>query len=165
MRIGRRLEVRQCRQAPSAHARSSRTGAAVQLSHLAGYTILVVEDEPLIAAEIIASFEAVGAVVLAASSLDRARPLLEHPDLSAAVLDFGFHDGDANSLCARLNERDIPYVLHSGYAHLSGECGRGVVVGKPASPGALFDAVARLLGDRHGPSASALPLDSDDVRS
>jgi CheY-like chemotaxis protein len=61
----------------------------VQSISLDGHTILIVEDEPLIAMDIGAACEAAGAVVLTAASLDAATPLLERDELSAAVLDFG----------------------------------------------------------------------------
>lgn len=113
---------------------------------LKGHTILIVEDEPLVAMDISSACEAAGAVALTAASLAVAAPLVEQDGLSAAVLDFGFKDGDSRALCARLNERDIPYVLHSGYHHLGDACQRGIVVEKPASPAAIIDVLARLLG-------------------
>ena len=70
--------------------------------------------------------------------------------LSAAVLDFGFKDGDSRALCGRLNEREIPYVLHSGYQHLGDACRRGIVVEKPASPSEIIDVLDRLLGGHNG---------------
>jgi DNA-binding NtrC family response regulator len=99
----------------------------VQSRNLVGRTILVVEDEPLIALDIVAAFEKSGADVVTARSLARARRLVEQDGLSAAVLDFGLSDGDADALFARLASRDIPYVLHSGYADRSLTCGRGLV--------------------------------------
>ena len=47
---------------------------------------------------------------------------------------FGFKDGDSSALCLRLNERDIPYVLHSGYRHLGDACHRGIVVREAGEP-------------------------------
>ena len=72
--------------------------------------------------------------------------MVERDGLSAAVLDFGFKDGDSRALCLRLNEREIPYVPHSGYQHLGDACHRGIVVEKPASPAEIIDVLDRLLG-------------------
>ena len=114
---------------------------------LEGHTILIVEDEPLIAMDITAACEAAGATVFAAASLDAATPLVERDELSAAVFDFGFKDGgDSSGLCMRLNERAIPFVLHSGYRHLGGASRRGIVVEKPASPIEIVNVLDRLLG-------------------
>ena len=123
---------------------------------LAGRTILVVEDEFLIALDIVTALKAAGADVVAAATLDRATQLVELDKLSAAVLDFGLRGGDANDLCARLNERDVPYVLHSGYTHLGDQCYRGVVVPKPAHPSVLVGALSRLLGGPNGANPPAL---------
>ena len=72
----------------------------MQGTSLAGRSILIVEDEPL------------GAIVLAARSLAEASGLVEHDDLSAAVVDFGLGDHDAGALCVRLYQRCIPFILH-----------------------------------------------------
>jgi DNA-binding response OmpR family regulator len=122
----------------------------VQSNSLDGHIILIVEDEPLIAMDILDACEAAGATVFAAASLDAAKLLVERYGPSAAVLDFGFKNGDSGALCLRLNERDIPYVLHSGYRHLGDACHRGIVVEKPASPSEIIEVLSRLLGGHNG---------------
>jgi DNA-binding response OmpR family regulator len=112
---------------------------------LAGRKVLIVEDEPLIALDILTSFRAAGATAVAARSLAEAHRLVEQQDLSAAVLDFGLGDGDAEQLCHRLTERHVPFVLHSGYSHTSAACRKGVSVPKPASSDALIRAVIDVL--------------------
>jgi len=54
-------------------------------------------------------------------------------------------DGDGTALCERLKERGIPFILHSGYTHVSDACHVGVVIPKPVSPDVLVGAVVRLL--------------------
>jgi DNA-binding response OmpR family regulator len=112
---------------------------------LAGHSVLIVEDEPLIALGIIQAFESAGAQVNTARTLTQARRLVERYGLSAAVLDFGLGDGDADALCDRLTELKIPFVLHSGYDHLKDARRSGIVVPKPAAPGALVTALAQAL--------------------
>jgi DNA-binding response OmpR family regulator len=113
---------------------------------LAGHSVLVVEDEPLIALDIVHCFRAAGASILIAYRLEDGLRLAEDPDISAAVLDFGFRDGDSSALCARLNERGIPFVLHSGYSDIPAEaCTKGTVVPKPAVPAELVNVVTSLL--------------------
>jgi DNA-binding response OmpR family regulator len=128
----------------------------VQGTSLAGRTILIVEDEPLIAMDIATACETVGAVVLTAATRADAMRLVEHDMLSAAVLDFGLKDGDADPLCGRLNERDIPYVLHSGYTHCGDACQRGIVIAKPAHPNMLIEAIVRALRRPYDECPSAL---------
>jgi len=112
---------------------------------LAGRSILIVEDEPLIALEIVTAFQNAGAVALTARSLTEAIHLVEHDGLSAAVLDFGLGDGDADAVCARLDERHIPFILYSGYTRHGPACGGGTVIPKPARPETLIETVVGLL--------------------
>jgi DNA-binding response OmpR family regulator len=113
---------------------------------LSGRTVLVVEDEPLIALDIVTSFERAGAAVAVARSLADARDLVEHNGICAAIVDFGLGDGDANVLCERLAQKHVPFVLHSGYSQTGTACAPAAVVPKPASPDKLVEAVGRLLG-------------------
>jgi len=112
---------------------------------LAGRSILIVEDEPLIALEIVTAFQNAGAVALTARSLTEAIHLVEHDGLSAAVLDFGLADGDADAVCARLDERHITFILHSGYTRHGLIYDRGTVIPKPACPETLIKTVVGLL--------------------
>jgi CheY-like chemotaxis protein len=81
---------------------------------LAGRSILVVEDEPLIRFDVIRRLEDAGATVLAASHLEKALDLSNHTDLSAGVLDFDLGTADTTPLCWRLIDRRIPFVFHTG---------------------------------------------------
>jgi DNA-binding response OmpR family regulator len=117
---------------------------------LAGSSILIVEDETLIALDIAEGFRKAGASVMMAHQLQEGLRLAGHPSLSAAVLDFGLRDGDGTALCERLKERGIPFVLHSGYQHVHEACHAGVMVPKPALPSELVSTIAGLLGS-HNP--------------
>jgi DNA-binding response OmpR family regulator len=66
----------------------------------AGRSILVVEDEPLIALDIEQTFAKAGAIVLPTRTLGDAHHLVEQNSLSAAVLDIRLCDGDSEALCA-----------------------------------------------------------------
>ena len=112
---------------------------------LAGCSILVVEDEPLIALDIAHTFEDVGAQVVAVTSLRSALVAVEKGGLSAAILDHALGDGDSSRLYGRLNERSIPFVIYSGYAEIGGLGPLGVHLAKPASPDVLVSTVERLL--------------------
>src|SRR5436853_7193092 len=104
----------------------------MQSTSLAGRSILMVKDQPLIAFDISSALEKAGAVVITARRLPEAVHLIEQDGLAAAVLDFALGDGDADVLCGRLKSRHIPFVLHSGYAHASDARHGGVVIPKPA---------------------------------
>ena len=112
---------------------------------LRGHSVLIVEDEPLIALDIVDCFRRAGASVLAAQTLADGLRLAGLPELSAAVVDFGLSDGDGTALCEQLRARGIPFVLHSGYSHVRDACRHAVLVPKPANPDVLVTTVARLL--------------------
>ena len=115
---------------------------------LAGRSILVCEDEPLIALSIADAFTGVGARVVTARSFASALIAVENEVPSAVILDHVRGDADSSQLCRRLRQRDIPYVLHSGYDMLDGAGGGAVHVRKPANPDALVTAVLGLLRRR-----------------
>lgn len=109
---------------------------------LTGFKILIVEDEPIVALDIVSAFEEAGASVSVATTLTEATSIVEQGGLSAAVLDFG---QDSNELCTRLRERGSPFVLYSGYGIFGDTCVGGVVIPKPAAPAALVEAISGLL--------------------
>src|SRR5262245_27078279 len=116
---------------------------------LQGRLVLVVEDEPLVALEVVQSLEAAGARVITARTLATALRCAEDPDLSAAVLDHGLRDTDTSAVCSKLKERNIPFVIYSGYSHIEGDCKEGELVEKPASPQVLVATLAgALIGNR-----------------
>jgi DNA-binding response OmpR family regulator len=112
---------------------------------LEGRSILIVEDEPLIVMDITQAFEATGAALTTTNTLKLALILVENDDLSGAILDHALIDGDSSPLCARLNERGIPFVIYSGFNKYEGACKNGVYVSKPAAEGALVAAMEGLI--------------------
>jgi DNA-binding response OmpR family regulator len=108
---------------------------------LAGHSILIVEDEPLIALDLRSAFERAGANVITAHSLPEAVRHVDEDSLSGAVLDYGLRSEDGDALCGRLIQRDIPFILHSGYEYVSDARHGGVVVPKPAKPEVLIEAL------------------------
>ena len=107
--------------------------------------ILVVEDEPLIALDIAECLQAEGASVHTAHKLADGLRLADHPDLSAAVVDFGLSDGEGTALCEHLKDRGVPFVLHSGYDHIADTCRSGVILPKPATREQLVSALKSIL--------------------
>jgi DNA-binding response OmpR family regulator len=104
---------------------------------LAGCSILICEDEPLIALDIADAFTDAGARVLTVRSLARALIAIEAEVPSAVILDHALSDGESSQLRERLKERNIPCALHSGYSareHDRAADDKVVCVPKPASP-------------------------------
>jgi DNA-binding response OmpR family regulator len=120
---------------------------------LVGRSILVVEDQPLIALDITQELEAAGAAVTTTSTLKHALLLVEHDGLAGAILDHALSDGDCSLLCARLKEREIPFIIYSGHATFCGECKDAVRVSKPAADRQLSLALAVLIRERSNRTA------------
>ena len=110
---------------------------------LDGRSILIVEDEPLIGLDMMSCLEAEGASVTITTTLKHAVLLVEHDKLSAAILDYTLTDGDSSSLCARLKERGIPFIIYSGHQDL--EISGGLHLRKPVTAEVLIAAVENLL--------------------
>ena len=115
---------------------------------LAGRVILIIEDEPLIALNISDAFQDEGAKAITARTLAAALVAIEDPAISAAIVDHALGDGDSSELCGRLKERNIPFVMYSGYANVAGACAEAVHVNKPATPRVLVTTVKGLLAGR-----------------
>lgn len=115
--------------------------------HLKGSSILIVEDEPLIVLDITTAFADTGAHMTATNTLEHAMVLIEHDGLSAAILDHALLDGDSTSLCTRLTERRIPFLMYSGFATLDGPCKGAPHLVKPATHAQLLDAMEALIRD------------------
>jgi CheY-like chemotaxis protein len=108
---------------------------------LSGRSILVVEDEPLIALDLRNIFENAGAYVFAATQLPHAMQLAGHPDISAAVLDYRLADGDCTPICTLLSERSVPFVFYSGYDDARELWPDAAHVQKPAAGQRVIEAV------------------------
>jgi DNA-binding NtrC family response regulator len=118
----------------------------------------------LIALGIADAFTGAGARVLRVSSLARALIAIEAEVPSAVILDHALSDGESSQLRECLKERNIPYVLHSGYSKLDGACSDAVQVPKPANPDVLVTTVLGLL-QRRRPTTSASHSPSQSVEA
>src|SRR5262245_50225186 len=125
--------------------------------------VLLVEDEPLIALDIEHHLRQSGARVLAAATLDAAWPIANHPFLSGAIVDLCLGAQSAVPVCRRLADRNVPFVVHTGYeaAPIEREWPTTPIMRKPVNPrdvvhalaGALWSASARALQGASGTSA------------
>jgi DNA-binding response OmpR family regulator len=80
---------------------------------LVGRSILVVEDEAMIAFSLKELFGAEGAIVHIASSLDDALSLMDDIVISAAIIDFGSSSDDGGRLCRTLRTYGIPFMYYT----------------------------------------------------
>lgn len=112
--------------------------------------VLVVEDEFLIAMELVASLEEGGFRVLGpAATVSAALKLLDQQQLDAAVLDVNLRDGRVNPVAEALRTAGVPFVVTSAVdratlvdnAALKGAPN----LGKPTSTAELIDVLGDLL--------------------
>jgi CheY-like chemotaxis protein len=115
--------------------------------HLNGASILVVEDEPLIVLDISMAFETTGAHLTTTNTLKHAKLLVEHDGLTAVMIDHALPDGDGTSICTRLMERGIPFLMYSGFPQRDGPCKDAPHLPKPASHDQILDAMEALIRD------------------
>jgi len=83
---------------------------------LLGQSILIVEDEALIALDLHQTLRASGASVLAATSLDEGLDMLSYAEVTAAVLDMNLGGPDCSTLCTELHSRSIPFLFYTAHA-------------------------------------------------
>ena len=135
-------------------------------SCLTGRSILIVEDEVLIALDIAQAFEAAGANVKITGSVHHARILLTTEEFSAAVIDQALPDGDCESLCRDLAKGNVPFVIYSGFNSKILLAGfQAVYIAKPNTPELVVAAVERLLKSGATFAASDAPRRDEKVWS
>jgi CheY-like chemotaxis protein len=125
---------------------AARRGSLVQHSSLAGYSILVVEDEPFIARCLQMVLEAAGAEVRRASGVREALDFAGQPGLSAGVLDCKHGIRGDHAVARRLTQRGLPFVLY-GARELNRYAAwpNAPVMGKLASGGEIIATLHGLL--------------------
>ena len=112
---------------------------------LRGRSILVVENELLIAMDIVQALESAGANATMTTTSRHALILIEHDGLAGAIMAHGLSDGDSTKVCARLKERGIPYISYSGYDPVPGADPNAPHINKPVSMDVLMSAMEKLL--------------------
>ena len=80
---------------------------------LLGQSILIVEDEALIALDLHETLDEAGASLLAATTLGEALDMLTYSHVTAAVLDMNLGGPDCSSMCTELNRRSIPFLFYT----------------------------------------------------
>ena len=117
---------------------------------LTGTSVLIVEDEPLIALDIHAALSAVGASIIAATKGAEALQLIRIAEIAVAVLDINLGDVDCSALCRALARSKIPFLFYTGHpnAEILKQWPEATVLIKPAHTGVIVECVAALVGAR-----------------
>jgi DNA-binding response OmpR family regulator len=82
---------------------------------LGGYSILVVDDEPLIAIGLNDALRDAGAEVLTAHNLTTALEAAVNSSVSAAILDVQLGASDCGAVCAALTSQEVPFMFLTGF--------------------------------------------------
>ena len=116
-------------------------------SSLSGRSILVVEDEFLVAFHWETVLEEQGASVRTAATIEEA--MMQSKDgIDAAVLDISLLDGEVYPVADELHKRGIPFVFHSGHGNLEELADRypgAEAIVKPASEAVLVRTLERVV--------------------
>jgi DNA-binding NtrC family response regulator len=117
----------------------------IPIGLLDGLTLLVVEDEFLIALDAQRILEDAGVeTVLLANSIAEVRKLLtDGPRIDAAVLDLKLGEEDSSPLMEEFDQRQIPFLVTTG---LDAAASAGVrILPKPYRHAELVDAILELI--------------------
>ena len=114
---------------------------------LSGRSILLVEDDLIVAQSINDCLQDAGAHVLTARKTEDALPIVANVELAAAVLDVDLGGHDSTIICERLSERAIPFIFCSGYdeVYVSAKWPNATIIGKPASEHVLITTLMTLI--------------------
>jgi two-component sensor histidine kinase len=115
---------------------------------VAGKRVLVVDDEPLIAMDIVASLENQGYEIIGpAATLQKALSLVESNAVDAALLDANLAGEPVDRLAADLVRRKIPFAFVSGYGRegLPETYRHMALVKKPFQRQRLIDVVQKMV--------------------
>ena len=141
----------------SAAAKAVPVAAAKPAAKLAGLCFLVVEDESLIALDLIDRLELAGADVAPPVSTETdALQAVRDGEFDCALLDANLHGRSVQNIAAALTQRGIPFVFITGYgrAGLPPSFQHAPTLSKPVSDQELFDAITRIVS----PSSKMLRL-------
>jgi len=83
---------------------------------LLGCSILIVEDEPLIALDLHAALHAAGAGIIAATNAKEGLRLISRNDISAAVIDVRLGNQDSLEVCQALFHHRVPFLFYTAHA-------------------------------------------------
>lgn len=87
------------------------------MADLKGASVFVVEDEPIVAFDLRITLEDAGATVIGpAMNLEQAEVLAAVENISVALLDVRVGNSDIFSIAAKLWDRGVPLIFHTGHA-------------------------------------------------
>jgi signal transduction histidine kinase len=121
--------------------------AQLDIAEIRACRVLVVDDDPIVAAGTAAMLEDLGHVATEVASGDAALQLLGFTDHAMPGM-----TGTELATCIRRRWPELPIVIATGYADIPGESDLGLPrLSKPYRQQELAEVLARLIGDRERP--------------
>jgi DNA-binding NarL/FixJ family response regulator len=116
------------------------------MSQLTGITVLLVEDEPLVAIGISDQLKAAGAVIVGpCATARRAIEVLRSTDVDVAVIDFVLADSNSKDVQDLLEEMHVPFVVLTAYPPVLVRRSKSqIVLSKPVATDTLCSTVKSL---------------------
>ncbi len=117
-------------------------------SVLSGRRFLVVEDEPLVALDVIAGLEEAGAdIVGSTGTIEEALQIIESTPLDAALLDANLRGHPVDDIAAALTRKQVPFIFVTGYGRqsLPRAFSNAPIIAKPYTIDLLIESATRIL--------------------
>jgi DNA-binding response OmpR family regulator len=111
---------------------------------------LLLEDEPLIAMDLEATFDKAGFGIVTFLSCSDADTWLAIHRPAIAIVDVQLRDGSCHDVASKLHGNGIPFIVHSGERASDFKetmFARGTWVGKPSTSSDLVEIARQLIGE------------------
>ena len=116
-------------------------------ANLAGQTILVVEEQPLVALDLQAALEQAGAEVMVARNATEALARISEFDFAAAVVDWRPGSDDHRVVARALKQKQVRFLFYATHPPEDVTTVRGAPIFlKPGRPEEIVQALALLVG-------------------
>jgi len=133
---------------PKALSRATQPPEASSLVNLKGKSFAVIEDEPLIALNVIAALEQAGARVSGqAVTVNEALRLIAEHDFDGALVDANLRGQHVDDVAAALTRKKVPFAFVTGYGReaLPSSFARAMILKKPFTETQLLHLTSELL--------------------
>jgi DNA-binding NtrC family response regulator len=112
---------------------------------LAGATILIAEDEAIVAADLADWLRDEGGKVIVSTNLRDSLVKADLPDLDVGIVDHRFAQQTSEQVCEKLDARGIPFIVYTAFGDVPTACKHGIVVRKPTRVENLVETLTGLL--------------------
>lgn len=112
---------------------------------LKGATILVAEEEAIVAADIADWLRDEGARVVVSTNLRDSLAKADLPDITVGIADHRFGQQTSQQVCAKLDGCGVPFIIYTAFNDIPTRCRHGVIVRKPTRSETLVRTLVGIL--------------------